>query len=263
VKKNDTDLLIAICDTLAGASTLSLKEVFRRKGVAPVSGFAWMNDPSVILPEYAGEQNITFRRAIALARKCAMQVATSGGLEHSSFEMVFRAGLPVWEMDPDSADMTPEERLDLGFEEAGVLRDEHGNRVQQMRRVMPLAQHIEKFIEAARAVEPSPAIEDWRSAEPKFNPHPEIDGLEAEPAPVTPEPAPAPIIARPEAGGPADVDGLTTEEIELLRRAASPSPLEADLARRAAEKMRQNAPQRSADNYGVGRTPGSGGFRVA
>jgi hypothetical protein len=300
-KKNDVELLISICDTIAGASTLSLKEAARRNGISVPTLWAWMKDPAVVIPEYLGEQNIPFSKAMKLARKCAVAVAISEGLENrvlaGHWETVWFQGQPTWVEDERCVGIDdPDVREMLGYARDGLLRDENGNRVQHRRHVAPPAQLIEKFVEAnapklygqksklavdskvslgvtviggqraaplpqpvqvvtqqitetvAREVLPE-ALEQFEAEpepEPEYNAEPEAQGID--------EPEPEPI---------APVEGLTDDELSLLRRARSASPLGQDLARRAAEKARQNAAQRSADNIGPGRIPGSGGVRTA
>jgi hypothetical protein len=291
MKKNDEELLIACCDTYAGAGTLSLSEVARRNGTTRVSLWSWMNDPNLIISEYMGQQNITFARAMKLARKCAIAMTLSSALEdrvaNGSWESVWFQGLPTWVEDERTVGWSEDEREALGFERDGLLRDPNGNRVQQRRHVPAPAQLIEKFAEAnapklyghksqltvdskinlgvtvipqraapqpvevvtqqitetvVREALAAPDEVEQFEVEPEYNNVPEAQGDEPEPEPLEP------------------VDGLTTEELELLRRAQSASPLVADLAKRAADKIAQG---RSADNIGPGRKPGSGGWRVA
>jgi hypothetical protein len=305
-KKNDPDLLIAICDTLAGGLTLSLKEAARLNGTTAVSIWSWMQDPALIIPEYLGQQNITFGKAMKLARKAGVALAISETFENriavgGHFEKVWFQGQPTYIADERQVDLDEDMRLMLyGFRD-GLKRDENGNRIQHSRFVPAPAQLIEKFIEAnapklygqksqltvdskvnlgvtvigersrplpqpvqvvtqqitetvaREALEAPDAVEQFEieDAEPveQYSAEPEAQGDEPEPEPVAPEPEPI-----------EPVDGLSTEELELLRRARSPSPLIADLAARAAAKIAQG---RSADNIGAGRTPGSGGRRTA
>jgi hypothetical protein len=292
-KKSDTAFLIELCDTYAGSGTLSLSETARRCGTTRVSLWTWMNDPTLTI-EYMGRE-VTFGQAMKMARRCAIAMTISSALEdrvaNGHYETVWFQGQPTWVEDERCVGIDdPDIRELLGFPRDGLLRDENGRRVQQRRHVPAPSQLIEKFAEAnapklygakskleidnrislgvttiPQRVAPSPApvqvlaqqitetvaSETGESFEPEdaeYQQQPEIQGSEPEAAP-----APAPEPLEP-------VDGLTDEELALLQRARAASPLVQDLSRRAAEKMQQG---RSLDNYGVGRTPGSGGKRVA
>jgi hypothetical protein len=299
MKKNDEQLLIDLCDTYAGSGTLSLAECARRCGTTRVSLWTWMNDPTLIIP-YMGQQvpfakamKMARRCAIAMTISGSLEDRVANG----HWESVWFQGQPTWVEDERCVGLDEEMRIMLGYPVDGLLRDENGNRVQQRRHVPAPAQLIEKFVEAnapklygakskleidnrislgvtsipqRAAPLPTPvevitqqitetvaseAIADGaesfeaEDAEPEYNEQPEAQGYNV------PEPLPAPEPAPLE-----PVEGLTTEELELLRRAQSPSPLVADLAKRAAAKIAQG---RSADFIGVGRTPGSGGRRTA
>jgi hypothetical protein len=154
MKKNDEELLIACCDTLAGGGTLSLSEVARRNGVTRVSLWSWMNDPALIISEYMGQADISFKRAMKLARKCGIAMTISDTFENrisvgGHWEKVWFQGKPTWvEMEACVGIDDPEVREMLGYPRDGLLRDPNGNRVQHSRFVPAPAQLIEKFIES-------------------------------------------------------------------------------------------------------------------
>jgi hypothetical protein len=115
----------------------------------------------------------------------------------------------------------------------------------------------ETVVREALEVLPADSVESFEAedAEAEYNQQPEMQGNEPEAASILGtmvEPLPL-----------APIDGLTAEELALLQRARSPRPDIAALATQALEKLRQNAQGRSADFYGSGRAPGSGGRRTA
>src|ERR1700693_1992255 len=80
-KKTDPEILIGILDTYCSGVTNSLGTVAAMNGVSFKSIYSWLRDPEIILDEYMGEKNISFGKAMNLARNVSKALTISRSLE--------------------------------------------------------------------------------------------------------------------------------------------------------------------------------------
>ena len=154
--KNDPELLIRILDTYTSGVTNSLETVAAMNGVSFRSVYSWLRDESITV-DYMGEQNITFGRAMNLARNVSKVLTVGRSLEDRVLNglkvQVWHHGQPSY-VDDEKAILI--EDLDLrelifGYRD-GKKRDADGNRIIATRIEAPPAQLVEVY---ARANMPS------------------------------------------------------------------------------------------------------------
>jgi hypothetical protein len=125
------------------------------EGDRPVSWssiYEYMRDPNIILPEFMGEKNLTFKKAMNMARKCATVSIISQSLEervlNGTLEEVFHHGQPTWVEDEELVLFGEKFALDvLGMPDM-YKRDADGNRIVRTRRVPAPAQLVAEFARA-------------------------------------------------------------------------------------------------------------------
>lgn len=158
--KNDTALLTRFCYFIASGRTHALTtacELFSASEERKIGWdrvYEWMRDPNLILPEFMGEKDITFKKAMTIARKCAAIAAVTQSLEDKVANGVkslvwAHGGEPSWEDDEYAMRLTEEE-----FKDAlamGIVwpdkkrRDSNGNRIQRTRIDPAPAQLVEMY----------------------------------------------------------------------------------------------------------------------
>ncbi len=134
--KRTPETLTAICDVIAGG-VMSQAEAARRCGVSVASFWAWISQsqrgsPDLVLPEYLGEANMPFHKAVAVARRLALHDVV-GRMEtraiSGSVEKVFYQGRPTFVEDETLAHLTDEDLVTFGIPDR-YLRDQLGHRIQ-------------------------------------------------------------------------------------------------------------------------------------
>ncbi len=156
-KKTDENLLLALLDTYTSGVTNSLETVASMNGVSFRSVYSWLRDPEIILDEYMGERNISFGKAMNLARNVSKVLTVGRSLEDRVLNglkvQVWHHGQPSYQ-DDEKAILI--EDLDLreiifGYRD-GKKRDSDGNRIIMTKIEAPPAQLVEVY---ARANMPS------------------------------------------------------------------------------------------------------------
>ena len=152
-KKTNENLLLAILDTYTSGVSNSLETISAMNGVSFRSVYSWLRDPEIILPEYMGEQNVTFGRALNLARNVAKAITISRSLEDRVLNglkvQVWHHGQPSY-VDDEKAILI--EDLDLremifGYRD-GKKRNAQGERIIATRIEAPPAQLVEVYARA-------------------------------------------------------------------------------------------------------------------
>jgi hypothetical protein len=120
-RKTDTELLIRILDTYCSGVTNSLGTVAAMNGVSFKSIYTWLRDETIRL-DYMGEVDITFGRAMNMARNVAKALTISRSLEDRVLNglkvQVWHHGEPSYLDDEEAVTATKEEfetGLDLGY----------------------------------------------------------------------------------------------------------------------------------------------------
>ena len=156
-KKTDPEILIGILDTYCSGVTNSLGTVATMNGVSFKSVYTWLRDETLILDEYMGVENISFGKAMNMARNVSKALTISRSLEDRVLNglkvQVWHHGEPSF-VDDEQAILV--EDLDLretlfGYRD-GKKRDADGNRIIATRVEAPPAQLVEVY---ARANMPS------------------------------------------------------------------------------------------------------------
>jgi len=151
--KTDKNLLMALLDTYTSGVTNSLETVAAMNGVSFRSVYSWLRDPEIILDEYMGEQNITFGKAMNLARNVSKVLTVGRSLEDRVLNglrvQVWHHGQPSYQ-DDEKAILI--EDLDLremifGYRD-GKKRDSDGNRIIMTKIEAPPAQLVEVYARA-------------------------------------------------------------------------------------------------------------------
>jgi hypothetical protein len=156
--KTDIPFLTALAYRLAEGDIVSLVELCRRvsneedRTVSWASVYSWMRDPSIILPEFMGQTDVPFKKAMNIAKKCARTAVISRSLEDRVLNgteiQVWHHGVPAYVDD--------EELIRLGWDFCrdvlGLVdmkkRDADGNRIIQTRREPAPAQLVETYARA-------------------------------------------------------------------------------------------------------------------
>jgi hypothetical protein len=156
-KKTDPELLLALLSTYCSGVTNSLETVAAMNGVSFRSVYTWLRDPEITVPEFMGEPNITFGKAMNLARNVSKVLTVGRSLEDRVLNglkvQVWHHGQPSY-VDDEKAilveDLDMREML-FGYRD-GKKRDADGNRIIATRVEAPPAQLVEVY---ARANMPS------------------------------------------------------------------------------------------------------------
>jgi len=160
MRKSDLDFMTRICDLYASGYSNSLGQIAKKVGVSTASMYQWMVDPEIILPEYMGQQNVPFGRAMQMARNVSKMVTISESLEEfvraGRKVQVFHHGCPSYVEDELFARSTPAERkalVELGVcWPDGLKRDKDLNRII-LTKIEPCpAQLIERYAAANSSV---------------------------------------------------------------------------------------------------------------
>jgi hypothetical protein len=155
-RKTDPDLLIRILDTYTSGITNSLQTVASMNGVSFASVYTWLKDPEIIIPEYMGEINIPFGKAMNLARNVAKAITISRSLEDRVLNglrvQIVHHGAFLY-VDDEAAIRATDEDFKWGVE-AGIfwpdkkMRDKAGNRIVATKIEAPPAQLVEVYARA-------------------------------------------------------------------------------------------------------------------
>jgi hypothetical protein len=135
-KKKSPELMIAICDTIAGG-TASYRIACRSNGVAPRTFWNWIKqsqsgDESFLI-SFLGEEQIPFHKAINAARRIFLH-EVRGQFEQKSLlgydEPIFFSGMPTWRPDPRCVGLEKDVLELLGLPLDGLMRDANGACIQ-------------------------------------------------------------------------------------------------------------------------------------
>ena len=156
MRKSDPDFLKRICDLYASGYSNSLRQIADKMGVGCATLYMWMRDPEITLDEWMGEQNISFGKAMTMARQVATFVTVSESLEEfvraGRKVQVFHHGVPSWVADELFARSTPAEQKDLVALGVcwpdGLKRDAQGNRIILTKVELAPSDLIQKFAAA-------------------------------------------------------------------------------------------------------------------
>lgn len=160
--KSDTALLARFCYFVAEGKTLSVTSACalfsaqeeEERAITWPSVYGWLRDPTIILPEFMSEVDITFKRAFTIARKVAAIAAVTNTLEDKVANGVkslvwAHGGEPSWTDDEYACSLS-----EADFKDAlamGIVyhdkkrRDADGNRIQRSRVDPAPAQLVEMF----------------------------------------------------------------------------------------------------------------------
>lgn len=155
-RKTDPDLLIRILDTYTSGITNSLQTVASLNGVSFASVYTWLKDPAIIIPEYMGEIDIPFGKAMNLARNVAKAITISRSLEDRVLNglrvQIVHHGAFLY-VDDEAAIRATDEDFKWGCEQ-GIFwpdkkkRDKDGNRIVATKIEAPPAQLVEVYARA-------------------------------------------------------------------------------------------------------------------